>query len=176
MSNATSIGLPGVGTIRDGIALASPSPNVLRSPGQAQQAWSRGGGDPSTTYMSASSSKKAAANTSQQSWNPPSPFSPAQRMQDTTVSGGSATLIKNGQTLISSNNYELTQGSGMNSAVKARIAAAQRQIGYMTPQRSDALAGTSKTATTGHDDELQGSFLTMSKSNAAKDVYLQYMQ
>ena len=97
-----------------------------------------------------SASKKNSVNASQQSFNPPSPFSPAQRyaLQDTISSGASATLVKNGQSLIS-NNLDLNQGT-TNSQMQARIAAAQRQVQYLTPQRSDNMTNTLQS----HGDEL----------------------
>ena len=141
MSNATSIGLPGVGTIRAGISLANPAPQ-LSSPGQHGTSWQQQQlqqtNEAAQMQMSSASKKSAAMNASIQSYNPPSPFSPAQRyaLQDTISSGASATLVKNGQSLIS-NNLDLTQGT---QNTQARIAAARRQVGHMTPQRSDNLA------------------------------------
>jgi hypothetical protein len=62
-------------------------------------------------------------------------------LQETVSSGQSATLIKNGQSLIS-NTLDLTYASGNSSAVQARIEAAQRKVQYLnTPQKGNALGG-----------------------------------
>jgi len=115
MSNASSIGLPGIGTLRAGINIASPTPNSRQQTTAQHQ-----------VNMSASKQQSSL-----QSFNPPSPFSPAQRfaMQDTISSGASATLIKNGQSLIS-NAFDLTQKSS-NSSIQNRIMAAQRQVQHL---------------------------------------------
>ena len=80
--------------------------------------------------------------------NQPSPFSPAQRMAVPTGAtlnssvGGSATLIKNGQSLIS-NQLDLTQGTMQgSSAIQARWQAAQRQVQHLQQPKANSLLGT----------------------------------